>query len=593
MALKLRRGLSANRTNIVPAEGELIYTTDTKLVYVGDGTTPGGNVVTGDGSGGGGGITELAEDTTPSLGGNLSITGYEINGDGDIDLIGDITVSGIGTGVITANDFIGDLTGNVIGDLTGNVLGDVTGNLTGDVAGDLTGDVYGPGIDLMLDATNRYIYTRGWQPFNNEAIVEGASDQQLTLVLQSNLTTISTNYPEADFIYSVPTQTITDGTQPLGRITFRKEDSTGSKTRTLMTSYESGFAIAVQDPVSDLYTGRITWFDGATGGVIIGGSGTPAAKLDVRGDLKANAIKGTIVADDSTIIIDGLTGQVNISNSSIGAFNVSNPQTGQVLKWNGSEWANATDSGGSGGAGGVSSISIGADDSALRIVEGGEAFLILGGTGISTASDVEGNITITADFDGAFSSLTGTPTTLAGYGITDAATSAQGALADTALQPGDIFDVKGSVYADDSSALVDAVAGKIVGAIETTNAVISGTIDTADSSALTFIPAIVMNSDLSVENNLTVTNRIVADTIEVTNLITAGAGTPELESETELLLTAGTRVSVNSSPFKLCSYTTAERDAVIAENGDMIYNTTTNKLQGYQNGSWINLDGTV
>ena len=593
MALKLRRGLSANRTNIVPAEGELIYTTDTKLVYVGDGTTPGGNVVTGDGSGGGGGITELAEDTTPSLGGNLSITGYEINGDGDIDLIGDITVSGIGTGVITANDFIGDLTGNVIGDLTGNVLGDVTGNLTGDVAGDLTGDVYGPGIDLMLDATNRYIYTRGWQPFNNEAIVEGASDQQLTLVLQSNLTTISTNYPEADFIYSVPTQTITDGTQALGRITFRKEDSTGSKTRTLMTSYESGFAIAVQDPVSDLYTGRITWFDGATGGVIIGGSGTPAAKLDVRGDLKANAIKGTIVADDSTIIIDGLTGQVNISNSSIGAFNVSNPQTGQVLKWNGSEWANATDSGGSGGAGGVSSISIGADDSALRIVEGGEAFLILGGTGISTASDVEGNITITADFDGAFSSLTGTPTTLAGYGITDAATSAQGALADTALQPGDIFDVKGSVYADDSSALVDAVAGKIVGAIETTNAVISGTIDTADSSALTFIPAIVMNSDLSVENNLTVTNRIVADTIEVTNLITAGAGTPELESETELLLTAGTRVSVNSSPFKLCSYTTAERDAVIAENGDMIYNTTTNKLQGYQNGSWINLDGTV
>ena len=37
--------------------------------------------------------------------------------------------------------------------------------------------------------------------------------------------------------------------------------------------------------------------------------------------------------------------------------------------------------------------------------------------------------------DKSFSSLTGKPTTLAGYGITDAATSAQGALADTALQP--------------------------------------------------------------------------------------------------------------------------------------------------------------
>ena len=36
-----------------------------------------------------------------------------------------------------------------------------------------------------------------------------------------------------------------------------------------------------------------------------------------------------------------------------------------------------------------------------------------------------------------FGDLTGTPTTLSGYGITDAATSAQGSLADTAVQPSD------------------------------------------------------------------------------------------------------------------------------------------------------------
>ena len=41
----------------------------------------------------------------------------------------------------------------------------------------------------------------------------------------------------------------------------------------------------------------------------------------------------------------------------------------------------------------------------------------------------------TSDFDGQFSSLAGTPTTLAGYGITDAATASQGALAATAVQP--------------------------------------------------------------------------------------------------------------------------------------------------------------
>jgi hypothetical protein len=64
-----------------------------------------------------------------------------------------------------------------------------------------------------------------------------------------------------------------------------------------------------------------------------------------------------------------------------------------------------------------------------------------------------------------FAELANKPTTLAGYGITDAATSAQGALADTALQPGDglsgafVGDVTGSVFADDSTLLVDAVNG--------------------------------------------------------------------------------------------------------------------------------------
>ena len=47
MPLQLRRGLEADRTTIVPANGELIYTTDTKQVYVGDGSTIGGTAVTG------------------------------------------------------------------------------------------------------------------------------------------------------------------------------------------------------------------------------------------------------------------------------------------------------------------------------------------------------------------------------------------------------------------------------------------------------------------------------------------------------------------------------------------------------------------
>ena len=46
MALRLRRGTDAERLVITPVEGELLYTTDTKTVYIGDGTTQGGNRVT-------------------------------------------------------------------------------------------------------------------------------------------------------------------------------------------------------------------------------------------------------------------------------------------------------------------------------------------------------------------------------------------------------------------------------------------------------------------------------------------------------------------------------------------------------------------
>jgi len=40
----------------------------------------------------------------------------------------------------------------------------------------------------------------------------------------------------------------------------------------------------------------------------------------------------------------------------------------------------------------------------------------------------------------------------------------------------------------------------------------------------------------------------------------------------------------------LPSFTDAQRDGIIAANGDLIYNTTSNKIEAYQNGTWIELD---
>lgn len=73
------------------------------------------------------------------------------------------------------------------------------------------------------------------------------------------------------------------------------------------------------------------------------------------------------------------------------------------------------------------------------------------------------------------------------------------------------------------------------------------------------------------------------------DVVTAGAGTPEIESSTSLELTAAQKVIIKSSPLQLASFNNTQRDLLSASNGDMIYNSETNKFQGYANGTWVDL----
>lgn len=87
MALRLRRGTDAERQLITPLQGELIYATDTKKLFVGDGATVGGILVGPD-------PVDLADDASPQLGGDLDLNGNNITGTGNINIDGTITATG-------------------------------------------------------------------------------------------------------------------------------------------------------------------------------------------------------------------------------------------------------------------------------------------------------------------------------------------------------------------------------------------------------------------------------------------------------------------------------------------------------------------
>lgn len=85
--------------------------------------------------------------------------------------------------------------------------------------------------------------------------------------------------------------------------------------------------------------------------------------------------------------------------------------------------------------------------------------------------------------------------------------------------------------------------------------------------------------------DVTSSGTITADTFE-----TNGAGTPTLDSASSIVLNAADGVRVTGTgPFRLPSLSTTARDNLTPANGDMIYNTTANKVQVYENNAWANV----
>jgi Major tropism determinant N-terminal domain len=143
MSIQIRRGLAADRATITPAEGELIYTTDTKIVYVGDGTTLGGNQISNTGG------------VSGNLSGDIALNSHNIVG------AQNLTINGT-TGAITAAAFSGVFNGSLGTDLTINsrsitngsnlTINGSTGAIT---ASSFSGAINGSlGADLLTQSFN-------------------------------------------------------------------------------------------------------------------------------------------------------------------------------------------------------------------------------------------------------------------------------------------------------------------------------------------------------------------------------------------------------------------------------------------------------
>lgn len=92
--LQIRRGTATQLSGITPLAGEPIFTTDTKALYIGDGTTAGGIAV----GGGTGTVTSVALSGGTT---GLSVSGSPITTSGTITLSGTLAVANGGTGLTT------------------------------------------------------------------------------------------------------------------------------------------------------------------------------------------------------------------------------------------------------------------------------------------------------------------------------------------------------------------------------------------------------------------------------------------------------------------------------------------------------------
>ena len=535
MALRLRRGTEAERGSVIFQEGELVYVTDTKDLYAGDGVTPGGIKVSNVGS-------------PDALTQNLDLDGFNI----------------LGSGTVTATAFVGDGSGltnlpigaggvvegvnyriNIVGNDSSTIVNSATNTLTGLFVGDGS-NITNILLDQLDDAFISFpsngevlTYTDGFwinaPATGGEGVVAGG-DYQINIVGtdSTRIVDTSTNTFNGTFVGDITGSVFSDSSSIIingidGSITA---DTIYPRTGRLAIENPNGQTLFVNQSLDfqsvfvlkRLSESDLSAQDLNTGGIFFeqedsNGSITYGRMIARPSGIRINSdITGVFAESTGIIIEDG-------GNIGIGTIT---PQTKVEIK-----------------------------DGSLRFNESRDLI------DISPASLYE----LTVDINNS---------TLAFYdGVEWRNIVASGSTAFETVLPGGLF-IGAYDQATINSFGLDS--GNITGSI----------VYNSDSDRFEFFQS---GSWIPLANQeLEETSDVRFASVTADSFISTGAGTPTLESATNLDLQAGNAVRVIGAPFRLANLTTTQRNALTAANGDMIYNSTANRIQAYQNGAWINLD---
>lgn len=308
MALRLRRGTDAERQLTTPLEGELIYTTDTKILYVGDGVTQGGLQVTGAFPEG---IDDLDDvdisSVSPASGQVLKWNGAEFVPDdlfgfgeqANIDIIADDSTVLVDT---ATQNFQGNtFTGAFIGDGSGLTNLPISVDGSGIVEGsDYRINIIGDDSTILVDSLNKNfnaedinvngkIFTSVIEPLNNQIVMEGAENTSI----QFNI--LSKDEYSSVKLTRFSDNTINDSSLAYGIIQFEKFDDNGFLSTSLIRGGDA--LLFGSDPLGMFGESKfLTWNDGSLGIKTF----QPTASLDVNGDA---IVRGELTIENDTLKI--------------------------------------------------------------------------------------------------------------------------------------------------------------------------------------------------------------------------------------------------------------------------------------------------